>query len=88
MVDCVGDFGKQIPIVLVVQDTGLGKGKHYAVNVPLRDGIDDDTYKNVFRPVSIQVIIQMLEAHKKKNIDHKAYHGMVSTRCCGTAIRW
>lgn len=34
-----------------LQDTGLGKGRRYAVNVPLRDGIDDESYKNVFQPV-------------------------------------
>ncbi|KAI8147475.1 hypothetical protein BJV82DRAFT_701103 [Fennellomyces sp. T-0311] len=38
-------------------DTGLGKGKDYAVNVPLRDGIDDEAYKNVFRPI-IQRIME------------------------------
>jgi len=33
------------------QDIGAGKGKYYAVNFPLRDGIDDDSYEQVFRPV-------------------------------------
>lgn len=33
------------------KDTGLGTGRKYAVNVPLRDGIDDDSYKNIFQPV-------------------------------------
>ena len=33
------------------QDTGLGKGRRYAVNVPLRDGIDDESYQNIFQPV-------------------------------------
>jgi len=35
-----------------VQDIGAGKGKYYAVNFPLRDGIDDDSYEQTFRPVS------------------------------------
>lgn len=39
------------------QDTGLGKGKHYAVNVPLRDGIDDESYRSVFRPVGFRFFI-------------------------------
>lgn len=34
-----------------IGDTGVGKGKGYAVNVPLRDGIDDETYASVFKPV-------------------------------------
>jgi histone deacetylase 1/2 len=39
-----------------VQDTGVGKGKNYALNFPLRDGIDDEAYKNVFEPVIQQVM--------------------------------
>lgn len=31
-----------------VSDTGLGKGRWYAVNVPLEDGIRDDRYLQVF----------------------------------------
>lgn len=37
----------------VSQDIGAGKGKYYAVNFPLRDGIDDDCYEQVFQPVRI-----------------------------------
>ena len=35
-----------------MHDIGIGKGKNYAVNVPLKDGIDDETYRNIFRPVN------------------------------------
>jgi len=34
------------------QDIGAGKGKYYAVNYPLRDGIDDESYEAIFKPVS------------------------------------
>jgi histone deacetylase 1/2 len=34
------------------QDTGIGKGKYYSLNFPLRDGISDENYKSVFEPVS------------------------------------
>lgn len=34
-----------------IRDIGVAKGKHYAVNVPLRDGIDDESYKGIFEPV-------------------------------------
>ena len=30
----------------------MQKGKYYSVNVPLRDGIDDDSYQSTFEPVS------------------------------------
>ncbi|KAK3711823.1 hypothetical protein QZH41_008978 [Actinostola sp. cb2023] len=29
-----------------------GRGKYYAVNFPLRDGIEDDSYQQIFQPVS------------------------------------
>ena len=35
-----------------LQDIGAGKGKYYAVNFPLRDGINDDSYDKIFKPVS------------------------------------
>lgn len=34
------------------KDVGVGKGKYYSVNFPLRDGINDESYKSVFEPVS------------------------------------
>lgn len=34
------------------QDTGVGKGKYYSCNIPLRDGITDDAYKDIFEPVN------------------------------------
>ncbi|CAG8495767.1 17130_t:CDS:10, partial [Cetraspora pellucida] len=37
-------------------DIGIGKGKYYAVNFPLREGIDDESYKSVFEPVVTRVI--------------------------------
>ena len=49
-------FGDFFPGTGDVEDRGIGRGKNYSVNVPLRDGIDDDTYKFVFRPV-IQAIM-------------------------------
>lgn len=37
----------------LVQDIGAGKGKYYAVNFPMRDGIDDESYGQIFKPVSV-----------------------------------
>jgi len=39
-------------VLMMLQDIGHGKGKYYAVNFPLRDGIDDETYQSIFKPVS------------------------------------
>ncbi|CAB4492952.1 histone deacetylase (class I) Clr6 [Rhizophagus irregularis] len=44
-------FGQFFPGTGDVSDVGIGTGKHYAVNFPLKDGMDDWNYQNVFRPV-------------------------------------
>ncbi|AOW05816.1 hypothetical protein B0I72DRAFT_140688 [Yarrowia lipolytica] len=44
-------YGEFFPGTGELRDIGAGKGKNYAVNFPLRDGIDDTNYKNVFQPV-------------------------------------
>ncbi len=31
-----------------VDDVGFGKGRNYALNVPLREGITDETFKSFF----------------------------------------
>ncbi|TNN41919.1 Histone deacetylase 8 [Liparis tanakae] len=41
-----------------VCDTGLGKGRWYAVNVPLEDGIKDDRYFQIFTSVMQEVRAQ------------------------------
>ena len=52
------DIKNQLPIyhyhdffLFPFQDIGAGKGKYYAVNYPLRDGIDDDSFESIFKPV-------------------------------------
>lgn len=39
-----------------LNEIGVKGGKYYSVNVPLKDGIDDDSYRFVFRPV-IQAVV-------------------------------
>ncbi|KAI8048802.1 hypothetical protein BDF22DRAFT_729552 [Syncephalis plumigaleata] len=34
-----------------ITDIGLDKGKYYAVNVPLRDGMNDDSYRDLFETI-------------------------------------
>ncbi|KAK9379390.1 uncharacterized protein V2V93DRAFT_373672 [Kockiozyma suomiensis] len=43
-------YGEFFPGTGELRDIGIGKGKNYAVNFPLRDGIDDVTFKSVFQP--------------------------------------
>ncbi|KAK3300629.1 uncharacterized protein B0H64DRAFT_19881 [Chaetomium fimeti] len=44
-------YGEYFPGTGELRDIGIGNGKHYAVNFPLRDGIDDTTYDTIFEPV-------------------------------------
>jgi histone deacetylase 1/2 len=44
-------FGEYFPGTGDVLDTGYSQGKNYAINFPLNDGMDDESYKKIFRPV-------------------------------------
>ncbi|GAA5984422.1 hypothetical protein JCM11641_000132 [Rhodosporidiobolus odoratus] len=44
-------FGDFFPGTGAEGDKGKGGGKGYAVNFPLKDGIDDESYRSVFKPV-------------------------------------
>ncbi|KAJ2053028.1 histone deacetylase [Coemansia sp. S2] len=44
-------YGEFFPGTGDLRDIGEAKGKYYAVNFPLRDGIDDASYQSVFKPV-------------------------------------
>ncbi|KAJ2014854.1 hypothetical protein GGI14_004613 [Coemansia sp. S680] len=49
-------YGDFFPGTGHLEDVGVAKGKGYAVNVPLRDGIDDDSYRSIFQPVMRMVM--------------------------------
>lgn len=49
-------FGEYFPGTGDVRDIGMKRGKGYAVNVPLRDGITAEGFQGIFRPVSCRFI--------------------------------
>ncbi|KAJ1505083.1 histone deacetylase [Coelomomyces lativittatus] len=49
-------FGEFFPGTGDLRDIGASQGKYYALNFPLRDGIDDDTYQSIFEPVIRHVV--------------------------------
>lgn len=49
-------YGEFFPGTGELRDIGVGKGRYHTINVPLRDGIDDQTYRNLFEPVTRRVI--------------------------------
>uniref|UniRef100_A0A8C7FKN6 histone deacetylase n=1 Tax=Oncorhynchus kisutch TaxID=8019 RepID=A0A8C7FKN6_ONCKI len=49
-------YGEYFPGTGDLRDIGAGKGKYYAVNFPLRDGVDDESYELIFKPVMAKVM--------------------------------
>ncbi|QIW98927.1 hypothetical protein AMS68_004445 [Peltaster fructicola] len=44
-------YGEYFPGTGELRDIGVGQGKYHSVNFPLRDGIDDKSYKSIFEPI-------------------------------------
>ncbi|XP_074589130.1 histone deacetylase 6-like isoform X1 [Curcuma longa] len=51
-------YGDFFPGTGHIKDVGFGQGKYYALNVPLNDGMDDDSFRALFRPV-IQKVMEV-----------------------------
>ncbi|RPD67555.1 histone deacetylase [Lentinus tigrinus ALCF2SS1-7] len=49
-------FGEFFPGTGQLSDRGRGKGRGYAVNIPLKDGITDESYRSVFEPVIDKIV--------------------------------
>jgi len=49
-------FGEYFPGTGDIRDIGADKGKYYSVNFPLRDGIDDESYESIFKPIIQKVM--------------------------------
>ncbi|KAJ4973536.1 hypothetical protein NE237_006710 [Protea cynaroides] len=49
-------FGDFFPGTGHLQDIGHGSGKYYALNVPLNDGMDDDSFRGMFQPIIQKVM--------------------------------
>lgn len=49
-------FGDYFPGTGDLRDVGHGTGKYYSLNVPLNDGIDDESYQFLFKPIISKVM--------------------------------
>lgn len=49
-------FGEYFPGTGTQEDKGRGKGRGYAINVPLKDGITDESFRSIFEPVCPSLI--------------------------------
>ena len=45
-------YGNYFPGTGSIDDIGINEGRNFAVNVPLKDGMDYESYQYVFDPVS------------------------------------
>ena len=49
-------FGNFFPGTGDLFDLGFGNGKYYSVNVPLKDGVTNETYHSLFKPIMTAVM--------------------------------
>lgn len=49
-------FGDYFPGTGSIQDVGHGQGKYCSVNIPLRDGVDDESFEHLFKTVIAKVM--------------------------------
>jgi histone deacetylase 1/2 len=49
-------YGDFFPGTGHINDIGAGQGKYYALNVPLSDGIDDDSFRGLFKSIISKVM--------------------------------
>lgn len=48
-------YGDFFPGTGALDDIGREGGKYYTVNVPLQEGMDDDSYRFVYEPIMTKV---------------------------------
>lgn len=53
-------FGDFFPGTGHIKDVGAGTGKNYALNVPLNDGMDDESFRGLFRSI-LQKVMEMYQ---------------------------
>ncbi|GER53185.1 histone deacetylase [Striga asiatica] len=49
-------FGEFFPGTGHIKDIGVGTGKYYALNVPLNDGLNDENFRTLLRPIMQKVM--------------------------------
>ncbi|KAF9667912.1 hypothetical protein SADUNF_Sadunf15G0072500 [Salix dunnii] len=53
-------YGDFFPGTGHIKDTGAGQGKNYALNIPLNDGMDDESFRCLFRPL-VQKVMEVYQ---------------------------
>ena len=55
MTASIHKYGEFFPGTGAINDIGSSKGKNYSINFPLNDGIDDESYEYIFKPLMDQI---------------------------------
>ncbi|ERE73366.1 histone deacetylase 2-like protein [Cricetulus griseus] len=66
-------YGEYFPGTGDLLDIGAGKGKYYAVNYPPHDGIDDDSYEAIFKPVMFKETAVALDMEIPNELPYNDY---------------
>lgn len=49
-------FGDFFPGTGDLKDIGAGRGRYYSVNIPLKDGVTDESFQSIYKPVMRKVM--------------------------------
>ena len=64
-------YGDFFPGTGALGDVGTGSGRNYSVNVPLQEGMDDDSYRFVFEPIMSKARFLPLVSVQPCNLDQQ-----------------
>lgn len=86
-------FGEYFPGTGTQEDRGRGKGTGYAINVPLKDGLNDDSFRSIYEPVSKAIYNAANSAGVMLVLGRRPCGGSVPTFCdrssmWGRLSRW
>ena len=70
-------YGEFFPGTGDVKEIGVGEGQYYSLNVPLRRGIDDDSFREIYTTVS-----KITAYDSRSNADNRRSETKVQTRRC------
>jgi len=68
-------------------EIGAECGRYYSVNIPLKEGIDDQSYLQVFKPViQVHIFTDFWEQRKQKKNSVLVCDGVLSANCNRSSV--
>jgi hypothetical protein len=81
-------YGDFFPGTGALGDVGTGRGSGYTVNVPLREGMDSVSYRNIYEPVMTKVGGAELAARAQEQAPAGPCSHAVAVRCARLQRSW